>query len=928
MSRYLDEEGLQVVANKVNTRLKTVTEMPASADEGVVRLYVGSDTENYKKGHTYQYALIHVPYYAWRWEDGSGGNPFYTYTLSETPQEGDLCYDSDRIKMEWKVASFDSANNTITDTDNYEYVRDTTQDLPEEFGWKDLTISDGITPVYEDYPDGFNNNDVVIYASEEDGYEFLKGHLYRFTTNGKPNLYAYGYNQYFLCKDRYPTSESKLYNPDGTELECYSKRFESNAFIIVFEEGGVETYYWRNWDHDITNNYWTDITNVSFKVVEYDTGYGSVGENIYYVGSNDGQFIKGHLYTCTGSEMWYAWRYEHHPDQYNYIYTYDPNPQAGDSTTDGSEISDVSVNPDTGEVTRIDINSYWWDRYDKNDFPHPIWEDITVENIKTFELINTGTSQEPEIDWIESVAQIRAHSSSSEPNSFFLLHGGPYTASSGGSSYHYNYFGSYCNAKLGGSYSAPITDIFTVYAGDTLHILSYDNNSHYWTHKETKLGSEVTYIKDYQNVPLPYNDGEYAIYIGAAHGRWRPGQIYSSWRGDWNISSDSVLVNDTYILSSSQNHQLGLELMESNPAVILANNNTGTGLPCGLYVPDSEPDNSKPQTYKYLFKSTNNEDIRLSQSTLAENVNCYFKWNMLWYYDTLILDNGYYTPSFFKGDSFYHIDPSATSTVNTSTMDMPILQLSGGGSGGSEDISTEVLPESTFVWFTEYSPYDKTTLNDTPSGNGENFHIYQYTSGRVTDYYTYVGGWILLGTLSDEPGGPYYTVYDEFTVELFLLIAEENSVDKQARDVAAGAMALAQQAIDNVGPTSFSTSEQDTGKTWIDGKKIYRQCWDLTLTSYTDSSSRRVHTSSVLKSGVTFISAIGGMYAALQNNSGTPVHTNWFPITNLVVGTGMIENCNAGCGLTPSGDLTVSVVSNVGLDWSEAYAKVWIEYTK
>ena len=53
--KYLNEDGLAQVAGYVNTRLKTVTTMPLSADEGAVRLYVGEDTETYSKGHTYQY---------------------------------------------------------------------------------------------------------------------------------------------------------------------------------------------------------------------------------------------------------------------------------------------------------------------------------------------------------------------------------------------------------------------------------------------------------------------------------------------------------------------------------------------------------------------------------------------------------------------------------------------------------------------------------------------------------------------------------------------------------------------------------------------------------------------------------------------------------------------------------------------------------
>ena len=53
--KYLNLEGLQDVANHVNTRLKTVTTIPASADDGAVRLYVGETGVTYKKGHIYQY---------------------------------------------------------------------------------------------------------------------------------------------------------------------------------------------------------------------------------------------------------------------------------------------------------------------------------------------------------------------------------------------------------------------------------------------------------------------------------------------------------------------------------------------------------------------------------------------------------------------------------------------------------------------------------------------------------------------------------------------------------------------------------------------------------------------------------------------------------------------------------------------------------
>ena len=53
--QYLSYKGLQDVAGHVNTRLKTVTTIPASADDGAVRLYVGETGVTYKKGHIYQY---------------------------------------------------------------------------------------------------------------------------------------------------------------------------------------------------------------------------------------------------------------------------------------------------------------------------------------------------------------------------------------------------------------------------------------------------------------------------------------------------------------------------------------------------------------------------------------------------------------------------------------------------------------------------------------------------------------------------------------------------------------------------------------------------------------------------------------------------------------------------------------------------------
>lgn len=55
MNAFLDKDGLDKVAEKVNEKLKTVETMPASPSDKDVVLYVGESTSSYIKGHTYQY---------------------------------------------------------------------------------------------------------------------------------------------------------------------------------------------------------------------------------------------------------------------------------------------------------------------------------------------------------------------------------------------------------------------------------------------------------------------------------------------------------------------------------------------------------------------------------------------------------------------------------------------------------------------------------------------------------------------------------------------------------------------------------------------------------------------------------------------------------------------------------------------------------
>ena len=79
---FLDRDGLEIVANNVKTRLKIVTTMPSTPENGMVRLYAGTDTADYKMGHVYQYNGM-------AWEDLSGGSVDLNYNpLSLNAQSG------------------------------------------------------------------------------------------------------------------------------------------------------------------------------------------------------------------------------------------------------------------------------------------------------------------------------------------------------------------------------------------------------------------------------------------------------------------------------------------------------------------------------------------------------------------------------------------------------------------------------------------------------------------------------------------------------------------------------------------------------------------------------------------------------------------------------------------------------------------------
>ena len=130
---------------------------------------------------------------------------------------------------------------------------------------------------------------------------------------------------------------------------------------------------------------------------------------------------------------------------------------------------------------------------------------------------------------------------------------------------------------------------------------------------------------------------------------------------------------------------------------------------------------------------------------------------------------------------------------------------------------------------------------------------------------------------------------------------------KEAKEIAAGAMALAQQAMDNVGPTNYSTTEQFTGKYWIDGKKIYRK---YTVTETLPNNTRKSVPHNV--SNLNRVISITGMAYDSNGNQIT------LPFNNIDVnGTVVVWVKNDDIVILTTNDLTA---------YTESF--VIIEYTK
>ena len=118
---------------------------------------------------------------------------------------------------------------------------------------------------------------------------------------------------------------------------------------------------------------------------------------------------------------------------------------------------------------------------------------------------------------------------------------------------------------------------------------------------------------------------------------------------------------------------------------------------------------------------------------------------------------------------------------------------------------------------------------------------------------------------------------------------------------------------------SYSTTEQNTGATWIDGKPIYRKCYTGTITI---TANTKVNIDLEPNSDIENIINVGGY---MGYSAGTPKGRNSIPSAESNT-SGVMTNYITVYLVADSNTLRLTRFSNTDRG-TQQYA-VWVEYTK
>lgn len=108
MAKFLDYPGLSEVADRVNKKLRILTEMPLTSTLNDIVIYNGATTADYTQGSIYLYTIVETYY---KWADAT--TTYFTKT--PTPAVGDVVYtDTTGTESGFLVEAYDAENNKIT----------------------------------------------------------------------------------------------------------------------------------------------------------------------------------------------------------------------------------------------------------------------------------------------------------------------------------------------------------------------------------------------------------------------------------------------------------------------------------------------------------------------------------------------------------------------------------------------------------------------------------------------------------------------------------------------------------------------------------------------------------------------------------------------------------------------------------------------
>ena len=288
--QFLNEVGLQSVANNVNKRLKTVETMPANAKSGQVVLYTGATSGDFVQGCIYQFDENEDEWF----DITSSGTVDQSFNpLSVNAQSGIAVDEAKTVLMNklfrsaWQektwdgLTSFNGSPIWTDGTDIYysggsdQYVLNEATSTWESKTWEGMSSLFGGS-VWSDGTD--------IYYSNDSAQKILNkttGEWENKTWNGSLR----------------PNSGSKVWT-DGTNF-YYSK--DTTQYVLNKATDTWETKTWNGLNNFVGENVWTDGTDIYYSNATYgqyrlnkltntwETMYWSsiyVGKHIWSDGSN------------------------------------------------------------------------------------------------------------------------------------------------------------------------------------------------------------------------------------------------------------------------------------------------------------------------------------------------------------------------------------------------------------------------------------------------------------------------------------------------------------------------------------------------------------------------------------------------------------------------------------------------------------------